>query len=108
MDVEVEMVGLRVDLEGSILEAELADVVRSLRVLGSKSLNDDLILLLVGELLLVNASHVGLVHEGHVIFIFKIVIIFLRNDGVAVPVSGFGLSSAGGTSLLSGSHLALR
>ena len=103
LDVEVEMLNLVVDLESTILKTELADVCGCLGVLGCKGLDNDHVLLLVGELLLVDSSHVGLIHESHVIFIFKIFSIFF-GDGVSILGGLAGSFSASGSSSLLSLH----
>ena len=83
----------------AIFEAELTNVVWSLRVAGRQGLDLDFVLLLVGELLLIDATHVGLVDEGHVIFVFDVISFFLfGDDGVSLSSTSRGSTSGGATS----------
>ena len=93
------MVDLFVNLEGAVLETELADVVGSLRVVGRKRLNDFLLLLLVRELLLVDAAHVGLIHESHFVFVFHVFIVILGDRVLRSLLRGLFGGPTGAASL---------
>jgi hypothetical protein len=56
VDVEHQVVSIRLNLEGAVLEVELAQVVRSLGVVRVEVLNDLGLLLFSSQLLLINAS----------------------------------------------------
>jgi hypothetical protein len=72
IDVEGQVLYLVVHDELPIVERELAQVVRGLWVVGVKGLDDLLVLLLCGQLLLVDAAHICLVHD-EIIFVLDVI-----------------------------------
>ena len=70
--MENEMLNLIVTNKLSVIERELAEIVRSLRVQRVQSFDNLLVLLFGGKLLLVNAAHIGLVHD-EIVFVLNVV-----------------------------------
>jgi hypothetical protein len=85
LDVGRQVVDLVIHVELPVVERELTQVVWSLWVERVESLNDLFIFLLSGQLLLINAAHIGLVHN-EIIFILDVVRDLLLDDLVLLSL----------------------
>jgi len=65
--------GVVVGLEDAVFVGELGNVVGGLGVVGSQSLEDHLFLLLLGQLLLLEAGHDGVLHVEEFVIVLQVV-----------------------------------
>ena len=79
IDVESQMLNLIVDNEFSVTERELAKVVWGLWVERVQSFDHLFVFLLGGQLLLIDAAHICLVHN-EIIFVLNVIRDFLLDD----------------------------
>jgi hypothetical protein len=73
LNVEYKVINVILDFIGSLLEGEVAKVMRSLGVVRGESLNDLLFLLFSSELLLVDTAHIILVHHTEIFVILELI-----------------------------------
>lgn len=85
VDVEGQVLYLIVHDELTVIERELAQVVRGLWVERVQSFDDLLVFLFCGELLLIDAAHICLVHD-EIIFIFDVIRDLLLDDLVLLSL----------------------
>ena len=85
VDVESQVLNIIVDIELSVVERELAEVVWGLWVERVQSLDHLFVFFLGGQLLLVDAAHICLVHN-EIIFVLNVIRDFLLDNLVLLSL----------------------